>query len=393
MKIGIYNLFFNTLGGAEKRSLVTTTYLSNFYTVYLLVPYSINKEYLEKYFNVDLGRVQIIVLKQGRFSWLKQKYVYEKDYFSQIKALELDLFINNSFMSGLPCPSKRGIFFCMFPHKIPRTLLEGISLKEKIDTLTIWIKNKIMNRTIATLDSYDVIAANSEFTQEWILKWWNRSSEVIYSCCDPMMETFNLSDKKSIILNVGRFTADKKLIQHKRQDILIKEFKRLNGAIKDGWELHLAGGITKDKNDGKFISQLIDSAKGYPIFFHFGISFKDLCQLYKKASIYWHATGYGVSSEQYPILQEHFGITTVEAMSAGAVPVVINAGGQKDTVHHKKNGFLWDSLEEMLNYTNILINDKELLQKLSYQAFLDSKNFSRKAFNERMDNLIKSLVS
>lgn len=71
MKIGIYNLFLNTLGGAEKRSLVTATHLSDFHNVYLLVPYSINKEYLEKYFNVDLSRIQIIVLKQGRFSWLK----------------------------------------------------------------------------------------------------------------------------------------------------------------------------------------------------------------------------------------------------------------------------------------------------------------------------------
>ncbi|MBN8721789.1 MAG: glycosyltransferase family 4 protein [Acidobacteria bacterium] len=393
MKIGIYNLFLNTLGGAEKRSLVTATHLSDFHNVYLLVPYSINKEYLEKYFNVDLSRIQIIVLKQGRFSWLKQKYAYEKDYFCQIKALELDIFINNSFMSGLSCPSKRGIYFCMFPHKIPRSPLEGISLKEKIDTSLIWIKNRIMNRSIATLDSYDFIAANSQFTQEWIMKWWNRPSELIYSSCDPMMEILNFSDKRSIILNVGRFTSDKKFIHHKRQDILVQAFKKLSRAIKDGWELHLAGGITKDKNDDKFISQLIDSAKGYPIFFHFGINFEELHKLYKKASIYWHATGYGVASEQYPNLQEHFGITTVEAMSAGAVPVVINSGGQKNTVHQKKNGFLWDSLEEMLNYTNILINDKQLLQKLSYQAFLDSKNFSRKAFNQRMDNLIGRLAN
>jgi glycosyltransferase involved in cell wall biosynthesis len=393
MKIGIYNLFFNTLGGAEKRSLVTAAHLSNYHEVYLLVPNSINKDFLEKYFNVDLEQVQIIVLKQGRFSWLKQKYVYEKDYFPQIKALNLDLFINNSFMSGLACPSKRGIFFCMFPHEILSSPLGGISLKEKINNFLTWIKNKVMNRSMEMLDSYDVIAANSKFTQEWIMKWWNRSSEVIYSSCDPMMEIFNLSNKKPIILNVGRFTADKKLSSHKRQDILIKAFKKLNKAIKDGWELHLAGGITKDKNDKKFISELIDSAKGYPIFFHFGISFEQLRQLYQKASIYWHATGYGVSPEEYPSTQEHFGITTVEAMSAGAVPVVINSGGQKDTVNNQKNGFLWNSLEEMLNSTNILINDKPLLQKLSYQAFLDSKNFSRKAFNQRMDNLINRLVS
>jgi hypothetical protein len=58
----------------------------------------------------------------------------------------------------------------------------------------------------------------------------------------------------------------------------------------------------------------------------------------------WHATGYGFDAEQYPAKQEHFGMTTVEAMSAGAVPVVLNTGGQREIVTHGDDGFLWGEL-------------------------------------------------
>ena len=38
-------------------------------------------------------------------------------HYLQLRKLKLDLFINNSFASGLSCPAARGIFMCMFPHR------------------------------------------------------------------------------------------------------------------------------------------------------------------------------------------------------------------------------------------------------------------------------------
>ena len=60
--------------------------------------------------------------------------------------------------------------------------------------------------------------------------------------------------------------------------------------------------------------------------------------LYGRASIFWHAAGLGEDPERHPDRYEHFGITTVEAMSAGAVPVVIDAAGQVEIVEHGANG-------------------------------------------------------
>src|SRR5207253_1817217 len=119
----------------------------------------------------------------------------------------------------------------------------------------------------------------------------------------------------------------------------------------EGWQLHFAGSVAEDSGALKYIISLTQKAKGLPVYFHFNCSFPELKELFNKATIYWHATGYGSDPEKYPQRQEHFGITTVEAMSAGAIPVVINSAGQKESVAQGQNGFLWSTTKELANYT------------------------------------------
>ncbi len=69
-------------------------------------------------------------------------------------------------------------------------------------------------------------------------------------------------------------------------------------------------------------------------------------------------------------LLKHFGITTVEAMSAGAVPVVIDSGGQRETVDHEVNGFRWSELTELQNYTRRIAGDLNLRKALSENAVI-----------------------
>jgi len=63
-----------------------------------------------------------------------------------------------------------------------------------------------------------------------------------------------------------------------------------------------------------------------------------------------HASGYGESVSRNPIRFEHFGITTVEGMAAGAVPVVIGKAGQTEIIRHDVDGYLWHSLGELARY-------------------------------------------
>ena len=119
----------------------------------------------------------------------------------------------------------------------------------------------------------------------------------------------------------------------------------------NGWQLHFAGKVAPDPQSAQLARRLVRAATGFPVTFHFGLPFDALRDLYRRSSIYWHATGYGFPADDYPDLQEHLGNTTVEAMSAGAIPVVINTGGQRELVMHERDGFVWNDLPELVKYT------------------------------------------
>ena len=106
-------------------------------------------------------------------------------------------------------------------------------------------------------------------------------------------------------------------------------------------------------------------------------------ELYGKAKIFWHGTGYGVNENLEPEKMEHFGITTVEAMSFGAVPVVINKGGQKETVENGVNGFRWDNEKECVENTKKLIDNDDLRKQMAILSAERSKNYSIEEFYNR----------
>jgi glycosyltransferase involved in cell wall biosynthesis len=86
---------------------------------------------------------------------------------------------------------------------------------------------------------------------------------------------------------------------------------------------------------------------------------------------------------------EHFGISTVEAMAAGCVPVVINRGGQTEIIEHGTTGFLWDTLAELKEYTATLVNDEALRARMAEAARTSAQRFSREAFAENFRRLLR----
>ncbi len=115
--------------------------------------------------------------------------------------------------------------------------------------------------------------------------------------------------------------------------------------------------------------------------FYPNLNFDALVKLYGESSIYWHAAGYG---EEDPTKMEHFGISTVEAMAAGCVPIVINKGGQKEIVDDSECGFLWNDLETLKKLTLKVILDQRLRDNFSKKAIKKAQLFSKIFFEEKI---------
>lgn len=170
---------------------------------------------------------------------------------------------------------------------------------------------------------------------------------------------------------------------------MIKAFKEMIDSGLTGWELHLAGGSTQGAIHQEYLQTVKDESEGYPIIIQADIKFSDLVKIYGESSIYWHASGFGEDELREPVKFEHFGITTVEAMASGCVPVVIAKGGQKEMVKHGENGFLWGNLSQLKEYTLTLIQDPLLQRRLSQSAQMDCQHFDKSNF---MTILRKQLV-
>lgn len=243
-----------------------------------------------------------------------------------------------------------------------------------------------INSILESLDSYDAIWACSEFSCRWIKKYWRRSGELLY----PPVEVANFKPghKLNRILNVGRFFAGS---HNKKHLVMIEAFKEMVANGLSGWELHLAGGVNQGSMHAEYLHQVRQASAGLPITMHCDITFEDLKRLYGESAIYWHASGYGESEKHEPEKFEHFGITTVEAMASGCVPVVIGKGGQPEIVRHGSNGFLWNTTRQMKDQTWRLIHDPALRQSLADTALRDSRKYGKEQFDQRLQALLRKI--
>jgi glycosyltransferase involved in cell wall biosynthesis len=225
------------------------------------------------------------------------------------------------------------------------------------------------------LDSYDRILANSRFTQQWTERMWRRPTGVLY----PPVPQMAPGDKQPIILSVGRFFLPG-TGHNKKQLEMVRAFRRL--APPPGWTYHLVGGCAPE--DAAYLDQIRAEAEGLPVVLHPDASGAELADLYARASIFWHAAGLGEDPDRYPDRYEHFGITTVEAMSAGLVPVVIDGAGQAEIVDEGRSGFRFAELDGLVEHTRRLIGDEGLRTRLAAAARARAADFGWGPFVERV---------
>lgn len=225
------------------------------------------------------------------------------------------------------------------------------------------------------------VICNSYFTKSVIDNEYGVESIVIY----PPVGVSRLkpTQKKNSILYVGRYSQ---LEQTKNQHILIEVFRELTARGVKDWKLVLAGGA--DVGVGDYLARLRERATGFPIEIHESPPFTTLQKLYGEAKIFWTAAGYGVNPQKDPRKTEHFGITLVESMAAGCVPIAFNAGGHTEIVSDSENGYLWKDENQLLNITLSLINNQSLVKQISKKAIEVSKIYEYERFEAEVGGLL-----
>jgi len=225
------------------------------------------------------------------------------------------------------------------------------------------------------LGRYDIVLANSAFTAGWVRRRWGRDADVLAPAVSPVAAR----PKEPIIVSVGRFIGGART---KGQVELVDAFRRLGPEVHGRWSLHLAGFVA----DPAYLDVVRAAADGLPVVLHPDLPRADLDALYGRASLCWHACGLGVDPQQDPERLEHFGIAVVEAMSARAVPLALDAGGPAEIVDDPD--LRWRTLDELVARTARLLRSPAHLSRLQDRVAARAADFAPARFRTRVSELL-----
>lgn len=335
IKCGVLNDHYDLLGGGTVHSFKFIEYLKRYYDVEVNVPGNTkSKQWMNDFLHLDTNGLTF--------------YPYTKDCGNKYDYL----FLNISHWRAEPTKALKKYMLVFFPQ------------------------------FFFPLYDYEFLA-NSKYTKKNIVKRWKQDADKVHVIYPPIMTSQfeHLNKLNGSIIHVSRITppvpeADK---GHRQ---MITAFKEMVDNGLKGWTFHLVGQI----QDQTYFEELYRMANGYPIVFHPGISFNELKSLYGEADIYWHMTGISLPNE--PGAQEHFGMTTVESMASGCVPIVLNTGGQPEIIIDGNTGFLVDNIKELKLKTLKLIKNKKLRKQMSIAAIHRSKNFDEEVTKKTFYSLI-----
>jgi glycosyltransferase involved in cell wall biosynthesis len=217
---------------------------------------------------------------------------------------------------------------------------------------------------------------------------WSSESEIHYPAVG--LRDWNVSHpKQKIILSVGRFFSED-YGHSKRQLQLVTAFKSLVDQGMSGWRLVLVGGCDAQNRD--YALNVKRAAVGLPIDVILNADHETLDEQFKRASIYWHATGLGMDLDAHPEKAEHFGIAPVEAMSAGCIPILFDNGGTAELIEDGISGFAFQNLKELVDKTSFLIGaDSEEIDVLRSAAVQRAQRFSKQRFDQELDQIMASI--
>jgi len=351
-KAAIFTPYLATLGGGERYALTLAQVL------------------LDNNWHVEVTLTDQAVLKKAR-----QRFNLPLEKLRLIKG---DLLATKSLFKRLFNHRQYDLLFWVSDGSVPLMFAKKNILHFQVPFHNV-NKNPHFNRMKFYL--IDKIACNSYFTKQIIDKEFNVKSSVWYP---PVgVEEFNPNKKENIILSVGRFEESMNI---KRQDILVEIFKKLcDGGLKN-WRFVLIGGSAIAEKNNKFLQELRKTSRNYPIELKVNASFETLKKFYGRAKIFWHAAGFGFDEKTQPEKMEHFGMSTIEAMSAGCWPLVYDAGGQKEIFKNfsQQGMILWQSPEQLIQKTLKVIKRLQNKKLLTQETIKLAQKFSIKAFKKNV---------
>ncbi|MGC8982731.1 MAG: glycosyltransferase family 4 protein [Desulfurococcaceae archaeon] len=377
MKALVVHALFDVLGGGELLALRASQALQEAgFDVKILTATPVDPPVLSRvYGGVKLPEVIVKRVKTaeyasrlmpGRLVRLRRLLVY-RQYMPLIEELrnEYDLVIDTQ--SNLPTPAD--LVYIHFPA-ILELHVERHGLQWRVYGLLV----KHLARPFKAPRAGRVLT-NSTWTAHMVYKAYGVVPDVVYPPVD--VEFFNLyasSDKREkLVVTISRFTPEKGLEKLVEAAKVLPDYKFVFvGTVGAGSERVLGNIEEEARRSG------LSNVEVRP-----NLPRTEVARLLGEASFYLH-----------PPFPEHFGISIVEAMAAGAVPLVYrDGGGWYDVVSRVSSELGYCDVREVPGIIRRLEADRGLYEELRRRSVEVSKLFGydnfKKSFLEKVSYVLR----
>ena len=188
---------------------------------------------------------------------------------------------------------------------------------------------------------------------------------------NKIRKELGITDTNKVVLFLGRLAKEKNI------EFLLETHKDL---IKNDKEYKLI--IVGDGPDKKtYLDYVLKNKLENNILFTGKVSLEEVPNYYQLADVFSTASR-----------SETQGLTVIEAMASGVIPVCINDDSFTNVVNNEFNGFIFKNKKEYKNIITKIFKDKTLLTRIATQAKTSSKEYSSSYFASRVLDVYKTAV-
>lgn len=378
LKAALYTPY-NIVPGGGERYLLSAAAVFQALNFHVLLLTSDNNVCKTKSMLLEVVEALEVPLNPSKLSYER---VADIRRFSLRQAARFEVFflLGNEKLPQFSGLGKVNLYMCQFPFDLNR-------------------KNGM--HELNAFSTYDNVLVNSRYTYRHYNKYTqsafleagkvNLPTPLVSLLYPPVAERMYDSLKKITvhrkdIIMIGRIFDGR---QNKGYRAALSMFQQVMQCTEYDVRLHIVGSLMPGHEE--FYQILVTTVRriGLNVDFHINAHQSEIMDILSKSLVQWHLTGID-SVEQDPASEEHFGVSVVEGMQAGVIPVVINKGGLGEIVQNGSSGFIGASKAEVVHLTCALFQKPSShLLDIGKEAQSSAKAFSYDRFQKSLCVLVQ----
>jgi alpha-1,2-mannosyltransferase len=354
LKVGIFHPPINVCGGAEWVAInIANSIKKQGNMTCVLANKKIDQERIKRFFGQEMSVDEEIIFPFELFATTDLHNIYSDGFRTFFMKKKCDLLIDTQSNGILPGVNITYIHFPIFGR---------LSYSNKHQMKNLFFRTYQVYEKARAAKNDCLILANSKYTCEAIKKHIGTSPVLLYP---PVSKTFYISprnqgERENVVVTLSRIAPGKNLTQ------IPQIAKITDKRIR----FHIMG-INESEHE---LHQILRLVKKYGVSDRVqvttNISRKQLPDILKKSKVYLHlAKG------------EHFGVSIVEAMAAGCIPVVHDSGGPREFVPDNLRYKEYDEAARIIENSVFGWSQRNSLNSVALAQPFTECNFSKTFLN------------